>query len=224
MTKMAIVQREEWLLQRCKDRSVVHLGCTDSPLTAERLKTGRLLHQRLLRVARLVVGVDIDAPSLELLAEANIENIHHLNIEELHRLPLPEEPEIILAGEVVEHLDNVGAFLDSCMQIMTEDTTLIITVPNAFSFKRFLIAALTGREHVHPDHTAYFSPSTLLRIATRRGLGLQLRGYIWENPTLKNAMVNRLARLCIAILRSPILADGLIAELTLKKPETGSQV
>ena len=46
-------------------REVAHLGCADSPYTAELLAAGSLLHARLVRGAR-VTGFDVDAPAVEL--------------------------------------------------------------------------------------------------------------------------------------------------------------
>ena len=37
---MRIVQREQWIIEKCIGKSVLHLGCTDSPMTAEKLAAG----------------------------------------------------------------------------------------------------------------------------------------------------------------------------------------
>ena len=148
--------------------------------------------------------------------QGKIQDLYAHNIEELSTLPVKEQFDIILAGEVVEHLDNVGSFIDSCVRILSQNTKLVITLPNAYSVKRFLIACLARKEHVHPDHTAYFSPSTLTRIAARHGLRItSMCGYIWENPTWGNRIANMVARTFIAVFRSPLLGDGLIAEFQL---------
>lgn len=213
---MRIVRREQWIIERCKGKVVLHLGCTDSPMTAEKLEDGRLLHQKLLKVSKRVFGVDIDQPSLSLLAEAKIRDLHVHNIEHLDTLPIEAIFDIVLAGEVVEHLDNVGRFFDSCKNVLSEHTAFIVTVPNAFSAKRFLIACLARKEHVHPDHTAYFSPLTLSCIARRHGLKIVgLHGYIWENPTMRNRVANALAKALLVLFGSTLLADGLIAEFAL---------
>ncbi len=214
MAKMKLMRREKWIIDRCRGKAVLHLGCTDSPMTADRLATGRLLHQQLLNVSQHLVGIDLDRCALEMLREkAKIPNLYHHNIEDLRTLPLKETFDIILAGEVVEHLDNVGLFFDSCRTLMGEHTVLIVTVPNAYSVKRFLSACFLRTEHVHPDHSAYFSPSTLACVARRHSLRiLNLFGYVWENPTVFNRVANLISRASIALLNSPLLADGLIVE------------
>lgn len=40
------INKEQWIVERVKDAIVLHVGCTDWPLTASRLKEGRLLHKK----------------------------------------------------------------------------------------------------------------------------------------------------------------------------------
>jgi len=67
-----IPDRAPWIEQLCAQTApgeVAHIGCGDSPYTAERLPAGALLHQHLVRVAP-VTGFDIDPDALELLQTA----------------------------------------------------------------------------------------------------------------------------------------------------------
>ena len=214
---MKIVRREQWIIERCRGKTVLHLGCTDSPMTEQKLEQGGLLHLKLLAVSKQVIGVDIDGPALSLLAlKAKVPDLYLHDIEHIDTLPVRATLDIVLAGEVVEHLNNVGAFFDSCKKLLSNNqrSVLIVTVPNAFSAKRFLMACLFRKEHVHPDHSAYFSPSTLSCIARRHSLRIiGLHGYIWENPKLGNRVANTVAKIFIAVFGS-LFADGLIAEIS----------
>ena len=71
--RIALVEdRAEWLERLCAEAAadqVAHLGCADSPYTEELLASGRLLHTRLVRAAR-VTGFDVDAGALELVRRA----------------------------------------------------------------------------------------------------------------------------------------------------------
>jgi hypothetical protein len=71
-------------------------------------------------------------------------------------------------------LNNVGLILDAVHTSLGEQGSLLITVPNAYSLKRFGVALIFGREHVHPDHTAYFSISTLTEQAQWHGSSVDL--------------------------------------------------
>ncbi len=63
--------------------------------------------------------------------------------------------DIIIAGEIIEHLGCPGAFLRSTRFIMNTKTDLILTTPNVFSLKLFFHTSLR-REKIHNDHNYYF--------------------------------------------------------------------
>ena len=115
----------------------------------------------------------------------NAENLEHCSI--LHRKTF----EIILAADVIEHLSNIGNFLCQVPKLLAQEGKLIITVPHAFGFRRFLALAFFGIEHVHCDHTGYFSIATLIQILSRYGLIIkEVYGFQWRNPTLVNRFSN----------------------------------
>jgi hypothetical protein len=71
-------------------------------------------------------------------------------------------------GDIIERLDNPGLFLGGIKRFLAPEGIMIITTSNAFSMLGML-KILFGIEGVHPDHTFYFSYSTLLRLLSRYG-------------------------------------------------------
>src|SRR5947209_10432654 len=121
--------RAGWLEELCAraEGEVAHLGCADSPYTGELLAAGLLLHSRLARVAN-VTGFDVDAASLGLLAEAMpSERFVHGDI----TIELPESErdryELVVAGEVLEHVPDADAFLRGCVALLAPGGRLCIT-------------------------------------------------------------------------------------------------
>jgi 2-polyprenyl-3-methyl-5-hydroxy-6-metoxy-1,4-benzoquinol methylase len=210
--------RDDWIIAHCTGKSVLHLGCTDWPLTEARLQAGRLLHQKLAMVTSSLTGVDADAegikklrelmPGLPLIASEG---------ESMHQHPElnGKRFDVILAADVVEHVSNVGQFLNSCRLFMGPDTELVITTPSAFSLKRFAYWFLAGREHVHPDHIAYFSHSTLEQHLKRSGLILSsIQGFQWVNPTPQNQLANALVWLPLHLSRGRVADEiAVVAKL-----------
>jgi hypothetical protein len=86
---------------------------------------------------------------------------------------LPDIPglELIIAGEVMEHLSNAGHFLDL---LHSAGVQVVLTVPNAFSAgaKQQL---LKGIESVNREHVAWYSYHTL-KVLTERH---RFRTLIW---------------------------------------------
>ena len=77
------------------------------------------------------------------------------------------EPDIIVCGEVLEHLSNPGWFLTR-LRRQYPGVPVLVTVPNAFSEAAIKWLA-KGKENVNIDHVAWYSPHTLRVLLQRAG-------------------------------------------------------
>jgi 2-polyprenyl-3-methyl-5-hydroxy-6-metoxy-1,4-benzoquinol methylase len=209
-----MVERTQWVEERCAGQRVLHIGCSDSPMTRAKAEMGLLLHQQIEAVCDQQVGIDIDPLAITILSEFGFKDVFEANAERASDYRELGRFDVVVACDVVEHLDNVGLFLDAVHTSLGEQGSLLVTVPNAYSLKRFGAALIFGREHVHPDHTAYFSISTLTEQAQRHGWTIDsISPFMWNNPTLKNRTVNSIVKLFLKLTRRPALADELAVEL-----------
>jgi 2-polyprenyl-3-methyl-5-hydroxy-6-metoxy-1,4-benzoquinol methylase len=158
--------RAAYLLDQLRNRKVLHVGCSDSPITGRRLAEGSLLHLRLRKVTAEVLGIDIVRDALALMQQHGCNDVQYMDCE---HLDLPTKYERILAGDVVEHLNNPGLFLQGAVRHLAPGGELVIGVPSAFSFNTLRVWG-QRREMVHHDHTFYFSPKTLAELCRRHGL------------------------------------------------------
>jgi SAM-dependent methyltransferase len=190
---------------------IAHLGCTDSPYTAEQLRDGVLLHQRLVRRPG-VTGIDIDAGGLDLLRAAMPEQ-RFVQADVTAEVPASERGRyaLVIAGEVLEHVRDADRFLRGCGALLAPGGRLCVTVPNACSPK-IALRSLAGRESVHPDHRVYYGPRTLSR--TLEGAGFEPE---WLASCLApvasplgRAVINPLLMASHRVFRGPV-GDGLIA-------------
>jgi SAM-dependent methyltransferase len=212
--RMALVpDRRQWLEDLCARAAgpVAHLGCADSPYTADLLAAGILLHERLVRVAA-VTGFDVDAAGLELLrARMPGERFVLADI----TAAVPEEDrhryELVIAGEVLEHVPDADAFLAGCARLLTPSGRLCVTVPNACSPKIGL-RSLAGRESVHPDHRVYYGPRTLQRTLDGAGYDVELIATCFAPiaGTAGRLVFNPLLRASHRVFQGPV-GEGLIA-------------
>jgi 2-polyprenyl-3-methyl-5-hydroxy-6-metoxy-1,4-benzoquinol methylase len=161
--------RVTYILGECRGKRVLHLGCTDWPWTEERIKLGLLLHPKLAEVSESLVGVDADPAGVECFRklgfETYVDNVELFANPEVRK----KDFDVIVAGEIIEHLENPGLFLRAVQRLMKPSTSLIITTVNAYCFFRFIYYVFR-RENVHPDHNYYFSPVVLRKLITRCGL------------------------------------------------------
>lgn len=155
-----VVDRARYVLDVCHGKSVLHLGCIDSGLLEERIQRESWLHYQILQVAASLKGIDIDQKGIAEAKKLGIEGLIHGNIERLDEVPLGEQFEVVLAGEVIEHLANPGLFLETVKRFMQPNGILVITTPNPFRIENLLFILL-NRECIHPDHLNYGSYVTL---------------------------------------------------------------
>jgi 2-polyprenyl-3-methyl-5-hydroxy-6-metoxy-1,4-benzoquinol methylase len=161
-----VPDRAAYLLEQVRGQEILHVGCTDWPITATRLSEGTLLHMRLRTVTDTLLGIDIARDALELMQSHGCDDVTYMDAEHLN---LADRFNCILAGDVVEHLNNPGLFLAGAARHLSAGGDLIIGVPSAFSFN--MLRVWTGqREMVHHDHAFYFSPKTLAELCRRHGL------------------------------------------------------
>ncbi len=156
----------------CEEKSVLHLGATDSPYTKNSIRDNNLLHKDLEKVASHLVGMDIDIEMVEWLRlNQKIDNIRIGDIERLEDYP-DDHFDIVVIGDILEHLSNPGSCLSALQQKLSSGTKLVITVPNAYSLKRFL-RALSGAELIHPDHVLHHSPYTIKALVERYNFSVE---------------------------------------------------
>lgn len=216
-----LVQRVDYLMQACRGRRVLHLGCANQPYTAATLADGSLLHLRLQAIAAELWGLDGDADALDLLRRNGCGRLVQADLQALAQLPQAAFGglafDVIVAGEVIEHLPNPGLFLQGVQALMASHTTLLLTTVNAYCGFRWATYALRGRrgrrEPVHPDHVAYYSLATLRRLT--EACGLETRRALFYDLGREHRPHVRLAlRLINDVLVgvAPQLADGVILE------------
>ena len=214
--KFKLVQRLDFIRNECRGKKVLHLGCTNYPYTNEAIANGALLHNELEKIADEVYGFDFDQKGIEILEKNGSRHLYQADLEKLDEVPLDKTFDVIIAGEMIEHLNNPGLFLQGIQRFMNAETRLIITTINAYCGMRFWQYFLRGKngfnEPVHPDHVAYYSYSTLSLVITRRNLAVEdfLFYDVGKEHRPHSRWYYKLAN-DISVRLAPQTADGIIA-------------
>ncbi len=216
-----LVQRVDLIRRECAGKRVLHLGCTNFPYTEDSIKHDMLLHADLARNSETLYGIDSDATGIALLKNAGFENIYQGDLEDLDRVDLDEKFDVIVAGEMIEHLNNPGLFLNGIKRFMHADSRLILTTINAYCGMRFVMYGFRGKrgriEFVHPDHVAYYSYSTLKVLLERHAMHVDRFLFYdigTEHRPHNRWFLNILNDICVSI--APQWADGIVAICRLK--------
>ena len=214
--KIEKVQRVEFIRAACQGKKVLHLGCTNYPYTKEAIETNALLHFELEKIAAEVYGFDFDQAGIDILSQHGTQNLFQADLEKLGEVNLNKKFDVIVAGEMIEHLNNPGLFLQGIKRFMDNETNLIITTINAYCAMRFWAYFLRGRggfsEPVHPDHVAYYSYSTLKLLINRAELNI--KNFVFYDVGYEHRPHSRwYYKLVndISVWLSPQTSDGIIA-------------
>ena len=163
------VDRIEFLIDQARDRSVIHLGFVDSRCWEFHDHFGKWLHGDLAEVATSLVGIDVDKVGVAAARERGFD-AHAADCtspEQVKDLGITPA-DAVIAGEIIEHLDNVGGFLEAAHELVAPNGSLVLTTPNAHGLMN-TGAALAGYEVNHPDHVTLFSCFTLSNLLTVHG-------------------------------------------------------
>lgn len=154
-----------------RDRSVLDVGCVDSRPSKAKTTTRieckpNLLFQRIVNVNPDVVGVDIDREGVDHLNSLGYQVV----CADAETMDLGQKFDTIVAGEIIEHLENPGRFLRTMRKHLADDGVLILTTPNPFAAHHLWKIWRYGRPSVHREHTCWFDPITLDQLLRRTGL------------------------------------------------------
>lgn len=149
------VDRRELVVVAARGKRVIHLGFTDEHLTESKEREGRWLHAALSSVATELVGLDLDQSGVEEAKRQGYE-AYVVDLQDVAAVAsLALEPaQLVVAGEIIEHLQSPGQFLQAVKPLLADDGRLIVTTPNAYRTLNFL-APLLGGELIHPDHSCW---------------------------------------------------------------------
>jgi 2-polyprenyl-3-methyl-5-hydroxy-6-metoxy-1,4-benzoquinol methylase len=216
-----IVDRLDFLAEVVTGRNVIHIGFADAGCRDMQAGAGTWLHERLAARTRSLIGLDVDEAGVDASRQAGFV-AHVVDCRDPGAVAaLGLEPaDVVVAGEVIEHLDSPGTFLDAVEQLLVPDGSLVLTTPNASGLGNAL-AAFAGFEVNHPDHVALFSCCTLTALLERHGWSvLEVRTYVPRVKATARSGRARALRAVATVLRwlelaagglgRPFVADGLI--------------
>ena len=201
-----VALRNTLLQDLCRDKRILHIGCTDHvPLIDAKIADRNWLHGLITECSSYTLGVDIDASAVRMASKiANMDNMVAGDITspdpiaEISR----EKFDVALFGEVVEHIPNPVEFLKRFRKTYCSNfKKIIITVPNAFRAGNVLGIA-RNTETINSDHRFFFTPYTISKVAVDAG-------YRPESVTM--AAFTRPGRLKSWILNMrPLLAEDIV--------------
>lgn len=156
------------------NKKVLDIGIVQHNL--ESVDSDSWLHEWIVEDAAEVTGIDILEDEINRLQERGYD-ARQANAEDFD---LDESYDVIVAGELIEHLSNVGDFLDCCRQHLREDGRLVLTTPNGMSVV-FPARRILNYEVHNPEHTCIFDEQTLSQLLKRHSFDVEDVEFIKTN-------------------------------------------
>jgi 2-polyprenyl-3-methyl-5-hydroxy-6-metoxy-1,4-benzoquinol methylase len=187
-----------------RGRTVLDLGCVNH--NPENYKSRYWLHKALDAVAQKCLGLDLLAEGVSYLkgrgyeiVEGNAENFD-----------LGETFEVIVAGELIEHLGNPSGFLESAKRHLAPNGVLLISTPNPWYWRFFVKSWFSPNVKPNPEHTCWFCVETLRTLLARHELEIVDLSYgsrYWRDRLMPLPTCIKHTTFQVAVIRKEKLAN-----------------
>lgn len=172
--KAPVQRKSDFILRYARDKNVLDLGVVAHTIGHAKGQTSvSWLHSELHRHASRLVGVDILADEVAELNRLGY-TVRCCNVLEMN---LDEKFDVIVCGDLVEHVDNVGQLLKNIKLHLREKGVLILTTPNPFAISRTFNLLFDRYTAINYEHTCWYCPQTLFQTLDRSGL--QVVDFSW---------------------------------------------
>jgi SAM-dependent methyltransferase len=179
------VDKERFIEGKCAGKAVLDLGCIRH--SADFAKDSGWLHARIRSVAERVVGIDYLAEEVPKLAAMG----YDVRLADVTKpFFLDATFDVIVAGDLIEHLTNFDGFFDNIHRHLKDDGTVIITTPNPFYAGEFHYVAFKRDYLINPEHTCWIDPQALAQLVDRFALGIEEIHFIDNSWRLSQLICN----------------------------------
>lgn len=178
-----LVDRVEFIENLVEGKDVLDLGCVQHK--AEKAKSADWLHGRISAKAN-VLGVDIEQKEVEKLRKKGY-NMVCANVETMR---LNKKFDVVVAGEIIEHVSNPGLLLDTVKKHLKKGGILVLTTPNAegYFWKRSLGRIKRGK--MNKQHVAWYDEFVLRHLLERHGFKIKELHFCKRGSTLLRKLVD----------------------------------
>src|ERR1700687_4178518 len=160
-------ERIRAIIQEVRGPYILHVGCVGHKVPQTPAEESHSMHFQLCNQFGQVqvLGLDIDIAGLQEMKQKGF-NVVEGNAQ---NLDFGASFDTILAGELIEHLQNPGQFLEGCERALKPGGRVVISTPNVFSVMLALMYFKNYDRAFNREHVVWFCPQTLHEMAKRCG-------------------------------------------------------
>ena len=165
--KQLIADRVSYLCKLSQNKDILDIGCVEHII--ESSANSQWLHGRLKKAAKSCIGVDILESEVKTLQTKG----YDIRVHDVTQEPLKQKFDLIICGEVLEHINTPGELLNNTSKMLRDTGRLVISIPNPWYINVIIKNTFSNNPYVdNADHVSWFDPCTLCELGQRHGLRL----------------------------------------------------
>lgn len=168
------INRNIFIKERCCGKDVLDLGCIQHNSDCA-VNDPNWLHGIIKSVAQRVLGVDYLIGEVEKLKYKGYDIVFG---DVTKPLLINDKFDVIVAGDLIEHLSNFEGFFTNCKRLLKDKGILIITTPNPYHSACFHYILFKNNFMINPEHTCLIDPLCLSELCGRFGFKISEMYYI----------------------------------------------
>lgn len=180
MAKKLVNDRWDIIRELVQGKNVLDLGCVDHEADHEEGKDW--LHRKICQTAQETVGVDYAATEVARLRKKGYQVVQG-NVESLD---LGREFDVVVAGNIVEHLSNPGLFLESVKKHLKSDGVFILTTDNCYGLRSLKAITLFDRVRPNQEHVTTMEEEVLKQLLRRHHF--EILDFVYYNGPYPNPL------------------------------------
>jgi 2-polyprenyl-3-methyl-5-hydroxy-6-metoxy-1,4-benzoquinol methylase len=166
-----VKNKQNYIISKTHGKDVLDVGVVGQ---LNQQDSANWLHGRIKKVAKSLVGVDIDLDSIEKLNRDDYNIIHVSDLDESLLF------DVVVIGDVIEHVDNVRQFLEFYISKCKSGGCIVISTPNPQNIELFFDILISKIPAVNAEHTNYIDPQNLQE-QTGRIDHITIEEFVWIN-------------------------------------------
>lgn len=161
--------RWDFFQPHVEGKRVLDVGPAELVGTVNREKLDRWIHGKIAEVSAHLVGLEKNTEQVQALAGMG----YDIREGDAEQFDLGEQFDVVVAGELIEHLSNPGSFLDCAGKHLVEGGKLLLTTPNRYSILSLGSVIKSGNVPTYrkpiAKHVVYFDSDALSSLLKRHG-------------------------------------------------------
>ena len=153
-----------FFVKHCRGKTVLDLGSVDH--YEENWKSKYWLFKAIAENAKDIMGIDYYEKGVGDLKAKGFNIVYG----DAQKFNVEKKYDVITAGDLIEHLQDLDGFINSIKAALIENGTLIISTPNPWCWKYILYHMIYGKmEPVNREHVSWFCIKTIENLFARYG-------------------------------------------------------